>query len=197
MRHTGLARSLLRGRVENIDRGILTIALLPSSLASTSQGGGLQVLCRVHLVPIRGGLVELPRLDVVVERGSAAPGEVSLLSLSCRTCRCLFVRFGSHRVVRTSCALRDARACRFPCGARSAGDCGRYSHTPWTASVSPTEDTTPHWEPSLNVSTARVLRGKRGLGESPNFITLSESSRRGGGAILGQRCRFCCRVIAT
>ncbi|CAM9697427.1 unnamed protein product [Ectocarpus fasciculatus] len=54
--------------------------LIRGSAKLEKKGSGLQVLCRVHLVPIRGGLVELPRLDVVVERGSAAPGEVEVWS---------------------------------------------------------------------------------------------------------------------
>ncbi|CAM9888577.1 unnamed protein product [Ectocarpus sp. 12 AP-2014] len=54
--------------------------LIRGSARLDKKGGGLQVLCRVHLVPIRCGLVELPRLEVVVERGSAAPGEVEVWS---------------------------------------------------------------------------------------------------------------------
>lgn len=40
--------------------------------------GGKQALCRVHLVPIRGGLLALPRLDVSAEGGSAGQGAVEV-----------------------------------------------------------------------------------------------------------------------
>lgn len=119
------------------------------------------MLCRVHLVPIRGGLVELPRLDVVVERGSAAPGEVSRPSLCCPICRSLFVRLGSHRLVRR-CAVASRRACPFPGGARSTGDCDRYQPHPLGLRLSHLRgsavDTSPHLRTEFE---SEVVTGSR------------------------------------
>lgn len=36
-------------------------------------------MCRVHLVPIRGGLLALPRLDVTATRGNQDMGNVSFM----------------------------------------------------------------------------------------------------------------------
>ncbi len=50
-----------------------------SSAAVLSSQGAKQVLCGVHLVPIRGGLLALPRLDVTVlaDRDSSGQEDVS------------------------------------------------------------------------------------------------------------------------
>lgn len=50
-----------------------------------SSQGGKQVLCSVHLVPIRGGLLALPRLDVMVpaDRDITGQGDVSGSGVEC------------------------------------------------------------------------------------------------------------------
>lgn len=51
----------------------------PSAVPDTHRlQGGKQALCRVHLVPIRGGLLTLPRLDVSAEGSSAGQGGVEV-----------------------------------------------------------------------------------------------------------------------
>lgn len=40
---------------------------------------GKQVMCRVHLVPVRSGLLALPRLDVTAATGSQGLGNVSFV----------------------------------------------------------------------------------------------------------------------
>lgn len=41
-------------------------------------------MCRVHLVPIRGGLLALPRLDVTATRTSQDLGNVSFVCIALR-----------------------------------------------------------------------------------------------------------------
>lgn len=53
--------------------------IVPDSLLGARPlQAGKQVLCRVHLVPIRSGLLVLPRLDVTAEGGGASQGGVEV-----------------------------------------------------------------------------------------------------------------------
>lgn len=48
-----------------------TALVVAALLSLLRPQGGTQALCRVHLVPIRGGLLALPRLDVTAEGGGS------------------------------------------------------------------------------------------------------------------------------